>query len=1641
MTPHHITSPPTHTHILSLSLSIHIPAHILNFFFFFTQVYMATHHMFMSKGALYIIVVDLSSKKAEPLAAHILEWLEALQMHVPGSKVAIVGTHLDDIMDRFDSKSGRMFVKGMLSVVDEKVREWLAERFSTLCMHLQDAEDDLTVSESVWEQLKARRDAEIDEIQQSFERANDILDVENLGGYARSAVSQPRSDSDSDSDSDRKSESESECVDRKSESESGGPAVNLAGDEKASQDGSCEGDAVMVMPHSDSESEEVLDVIHHASPCRRPPAETKIDSESQSPRGSHKTAKSSESNAKDALESSKKDSESEQDTSEAEFSSSASMDSEPMDSIQQRLMRMLRKCDDSESEDSSQGQDPRMDKDIHDECSYLHFAMSQIEKSIADAATTTSKGPEDSTPSEYEYVCKLRRLITHQPSVLFLTSVSCKTHQNIEDLRLSLYNIGRKKSLFPSVGAKVPLNYLMLEQYCLKVRTRRYHGIVDVTPPQWEPLLEKHLETIEVDRRDRLQDMLSRPYVKLPELRVVASECNIEGEELVRALEFLHEAGSVLFYGQSAGYEELKDAVFTQPQWIIDAIKQVVHASTDDGVNDEIRRLRASMTEEWRDRLNALEHEGKLCAHLLGDAVHGLWAWEPELRLKYPRSTHNVLIALMKTFKLMREARCEEGQRRKWCQVCYKQSHWSYVVPAMFGNKSLLSENWTGPESVWRPRECGDCKHVFRRQYKGLRLKSGLVSRLQIEWSVEGEVHGMFAVEEARNGSVLRSLTDGVQETVVVSFLCSGLISDRDTVHIVAWSVMLDGCDDSTWADWRLFEHVVNRIDQSIKTVAGLNVDVHVPYVDDHGVCLELVPLQKIMAQKRRGASHVPLLGGQKHCMVKSLLPERTRLEPTHITSTTCTIAAATTAAQRQENRAGEGIHQATSVGNAHQQHSAGHAVSQQHDHVAPHSSALRVLMFSCRHASCLLDIETEGQNMYDLFDLHRSNFRLDRFEKPEMEKHFYGTLERMYHDRESALLHFSGHADDRGGLFFYAPGGGGQTPNRSKALARAMQLKLQALELVPLVFINACSTYNSGLALCRVGIKHVVCWMTPVRDSLSIEFAKAFYTQLCKTPHEYKLAFELACLPHDHVFTTEGALPCLLFEPGSGCADLTWGDGDVVEIHVYLAQGAAGAQQSVVGGVGVHQSVVGGHATRTLDVLGKQQHVDPSDRNDATSTTKLANMAAEERVDVCQKQKRADCSDEDDALDILQPWNTTSEVLRDALGSEHEHTDQYFSDENDDLSACYEYGTLYEVVREDIHRNWREPKGANDFAAHAGQAERRCIIALWGQEILVCTKTEGASTVKKGILDQDTLEVLGVKKYSQLFGKHGVIVAKALAMITDRVYDSEEACMHVMDAVENASSELMCAVGFRNQDISKHKVQECTATCSKKKLCVFCTHAHQLRLLVECNTSLQQILTGDGEATASLLAGTHVFASAKGYGDWRGVTAQTDTCIGTRTEVVSDSWEWSRAAGFAERRALEALGFVTVMGTPPAPMCVGNGVHRNGWLTNSALDVLDSESSSSSAMVEHRKQYFELFWSKDGLAGKKVREIEDFGALQIAMERVSESCAHRRAQCKFKCGVCTHCAASEVQKSEFACLEFCRQQMRRRLATLQKTQ
>jgi hypothetical protein len=87
------------------------------------------------------------------------------------------------------------------------------------------------------------------------------------------------------------------------------------------------------------------------------------------------------------------------------------------------------------------------------------------------------------------------------------------------------------------------------------------------------------------------------------------------------------------------------------------------------------------------------------------------------------------------------------------------------------------------------------------------------------------------------------------------------------------------------------------------------------------------------------------------------------------------------------------------------------------------------------------------------------------------------------------------------------------------------------------------------------------------------------------------------------------------------------------------------------------------------------------------------------------------------------------------------------------------------EEDEEDVYKNWRPPNKDTDFAAHAGQAEKKVLqrlnfdLRLNGRAREIGSGNPPHGLDAKGYLTQDTLRHLGIGNYTRLWRRSGTVV------------------------------------------------------------------------------------------------------------------------------------------------------------------------------------------------------------------------------------------------------------------------------------------
>jgi hypothetical protein len=319
-----------------------------------------------------------------------------------------------------------------------------------------------------------------------------------------------------------------------------------------------------------------------------------------------------------------------------------------------------------------------------------HAKMKAVETKMAGS---TANGQDNLLAEQLE---RLRNQRVRRPRIVFHHSVSNLTGQGLEDLRGALKALMGDKRLFPHVGMQVPLNYSMLERLAQEGRLpskddeedevdREKDGRkVESDRAEWEMAVTRHVAE---KCTPELRAVCSQAYASLGDLLEKAGQVGMDRHELLSALRFLHETGSVLHYGEGTrrGNAELHKTVFMRPQFIIDGIKCIIREPGADDINDELRQMDT--------RIRQTSERESLDQYLGAASQHGAGVLTRRLLLRHlwwdvvPRD-REVLLHLMKAFKLLRELDAN-----------------TFLVPAMLPKNRDLPAEYVSPD-WWCPRNC-----------------------------------------------------------------------------------------------------------------------------------------------------------------------------------------------------------------------------------------------------------------------------------------------------------------------------------------------------------------------------------------------------------------------------------------------------------------------------------------------------------------------------------------------------------------------------------------------------------------------------------------------------------------------------------------------------------------------------------------------------------------------------------------------------------------------------------------------------------------------------------------------------------------------------------------------------------------------
>ena len=300
----------------------------------------------------------------------------------------------------------------------------------------------------------------------------------------------------------------------------------------------------------------------------------------------------------------------------------------------------------------------------------LHHEIQELE-----ARRTERNAEHPSYDDTQTKVQRLRLQRVQRSRILFSYAVSSHTGHGLKVFGKVLANLLKTLLLCLHVGKKVPLNYrdIMLERLAHEGRSQGNQDTArgDVSAPKhaaWEAAVTKHLDAT---ASEGLRTLCKQPFVRTACLEREAAQIGMDKEELHSALAFPHSTGSVLHYDlrtrQEHRLKKVQETVFTQPQFVIDAIKYMIREANPEDVNAELRALDSQIC-NYRDLKQHLE-SGELTRSLLTE----VWdlAKGTDNKPRFKRQDHALMLELLKGFKLLRVlgAPCD-ATNNMWYQLC-----------------------------------------------------------------------------------------------------------------------------------------------------------------------------------------------------------------------------------------------------------------------------------------------------------------------------------------------------------------------------------------------------------------------------------------------------------------------------------------------------------------------------------------------------------------------------------------------------------------------------------------------------------------------------------------------------------------------------------------------------------------------------------------------------------------------------------------------------------------------------------------------------------------------------------------------------------------------------------------------------------
>ena len=179
------------------------------------------------------------------------------------------------------------------------------------------------------------------------------------------------------------------------------------------------------------------------------------------------------------------------------------------------------------------------------------------------------------------------------------------------------------------------------------------------------------------------------------------------------------------------------------------------------------------------------------------------------------------------------------------------------------------------------------------------------------------------------------------------------------------------------------------------------------------------------------------------------------------------------------------------------------------------------------------------------------------------------------------------------------------------------------------------------------------------------------------------------------------------------------------------------------------------------------------------------------------------------------------------------------------------------EEDEEEPIRNWRPPRGYNDYGALAGEHERAALTALgFGMKMRGKDIAVGHGMKTNGFLEADVFRMWGVNNYPAIWGSSGKAVEKAREIKTRGQVSTLHTCVR----------ELEQALMHRQKDMQKHAdKRRCAGACPTNLKCTACDrkrwncpdcklrncancvarqqHEHMEARVRECKEAIQKLL------------------------------------------------------------------------------------------------------------------------------------------------------------------------------------------------------